>query len=146
MRKLLIVPIVAMFVSCNCKKATVNEENLSSRAPLFELLSESEYQGKDQESFEFVKDESSLKALYQSINKDEIPKIDFEKETVVALFLGQRSSGGHTIKIKNVSEKGGQIYVEVEKSSPPSGSNATMAITNPYCIAKINSTKKIIFK
>ncbi|RZK05189.1 MAG: protease complex subunit PrcB family protein [Flavobacterium sp.] len=146
MKKIFIIPLIAMIVSCNCKKETVPTEGLSSKQPLFEVLSDSQYQGKEEESFEVIKDEVSLKNLYQSINNENVPKIDFKTQNVVALFLGQRSSGGHTIKIKNVTEKDKKIFVEVEKISPKAGENATMAITNPYSIAKINSKKEIVFK
>ena len=146
MKKLLIVPFIVMIVSCNCKKETVAKESSSSKQPLFEVLSESQYQRKEQESFEVIKDDASLKALYQSINSQSVPKIDFKTQRVVAVFLGQRNSGGYAIKIKNVTEKDNKIYVETEKISPKSGENATMAITNPYSIAKINSTKEIVFK
>ncbi|MDR6967129.1 hypothetical protein J2X31_001136 [Flavobacterium arsenatis] len=148
MKKLFIVPIIAMIVSCNCKKATVAGENNtdSAKQPLFEVLSESAYQGRETESFEVIKDGASLNALYQSINNENVPEIDFSKQRVVALFLGQRNSGGYAIKVKNVTEKDNKIYVEVEKTSPKAGENATMAITNPYSIAKINSAKEVIFK
>ena len=146
MKKLLIVPFIVMIVSCNCKKETVAKESSSSKQPLFEVLSESQYQGKEQESFEVIRDVASFKSLYQSINNEDLPKIDFTKQSVVALFLGQRNSGGYAIKIKNVTEKDGKIYVEVEKLSPQPGEGVTMAITNPYSIVKINSTKEIVFK
>ena len=146
MKKLFIIPIIIMLVSCNCKKATVEEDNTKSRQPLFEALSESQYQGREEEAFEVINDDTSLKALYQSINNEDIPKIDFAKQRVVAVFLGQRNSGGYAIKIKNVTEKDNKVYIEVEKINPQPGQNATMAITNPYSIAKINSTKEIIFK
>lgn len=148
MKKLFIVPIIAMIVSCTCKKATVADENPASAAkqPLFEVLSESAYQGREEGALEIIGDETSLIQLYQSINNENVPKIDFSKQRVVALFLGQRNSGGYAIKVKNVIEKDNKIYVEVENTSPKAGENATMAITNPYAIVKINSIKKIVFK
>ena len=138
--------MIILLVSCNCKKATAEEGDTKSRQPLFEVVSESQYQGREEEAFEVIKDNASLQALYQSINNEDVPKIDFAKQRVVAVFLGQRNSGGYAIKIKNVTEKDNKVYVELEKASPKTGENVTMAITNPYSIAKINSTKEIIFK
>jgi len=148
MKKLFIVPIIAMIVSCNCKKATVAGENTadSAKQPLFEVLSESAYQGRETESYEVIKDVASLNALYQSVNLENTPKIDFKNERVVAVFLGQKNTGGHAIKVKNATEKDNKIYLEIEKSSPKSGENATMAITNPYTIVKVNSVKEIVLK
>ncbi|MFY0483754.1 protease complex subunit PrcB family protein [Flavobacterium sp. PLA-1-15] len=145
MKKLLIIPVITLLISCNCKKAAVAEGNDKLKQQMFEVLAESQYQGKEEASYEVIKDEASLKALYQSINNEDVPKIDFKNQRVVALFLGQKNSGGHAITIKNVTEKDGKISVEVQKTSPKPGENATMAMTNPYCIAKINSTKEIVF-
>jgi len=144
MKKLLIIPIIAMMASCNCKKEAAGEEKGSSRQPTFEVLSESAYQGRENESFEIVKDKATLEALYQSVNIENVPVIDFTQQRVVALFLGQKNSGGHAIKVKNVTEKDNKVYVEVEKLGPKPGENATMAITNPYTIVKINSNKEIV--
>lgn len=146
MKKLFIFPMIVMLISCNCKKATVAEDDSMSKAPLFEILGESQYQGREEEAFEVIKDEASLKTLYQSINNEDLPKIDFTKQRVVAVFLGQRNSGGYAIKIKNVTEKANKIYVEIEKISPKPGEGVTMAITNPYSVAKINSSKEVVFK
>lgn len=148
MKKLFIIPIIALMVSCNCKKATVAGENTtdSAKQPLFEVLSESAYQGRETESFEVIKDAASLNALYQSVNLENVPKIDFKNERVVAVFLGQKNTGGYAIKVKNATEKDSKIYLEIEKSGPKSGENATMAITNPYTIVKVNSSKEIVLK
>lgn len=133
-----------LIVSCNCKKNTVGVEENASKQLLFEVLNESAYQGRENESSEIIKDNGNLKALYQSINIENVPIVDFTKQRVVALFLGQRNSGGYAIKVKNVTEKNGKIYIDVEKLGPKPGENVTMAMTNPYTIVKINSTKEIV--
>ncbi|MBC8644754.1 protease complex subunit PrcB family protein [Flavobacterium lindanitolerans] len=45
-----------------------------------------------------------------------------------------------------MTEKGEKIYVDVQETSPGSGDIVTMALTNPFTIVKINSTKEIIFQ
>ena len=110
------------------------------------MLSKSAYQGKEEKSFEIIKDKAALVKLYEGIHDTEIPKVDFSKARIVALFLGQRSSGGYEINIKNVEEKDNKIYITIEEVSPNAGDMATMAITNPFIVAKINSTKEIVFK
>lgn len=150
MNKIILVPFAMLLFSCNGSKSTAD----SSKRPvtetrqsqkLYTVLSESDYQGKDTKSYEIIKDNESLMKLYQSVNDEQIPRIDFTKERIVALFLGQKNSGGYSIKVKDVVEKGGKIYVSVQETAPKAGENATMAMTNPYTIVKINSTKEIVF-
>ena len=151
MKKILLIPFAVLLFSCNSTKKTVEESNnnssevkKTSTTNLYEVLTQSAYQGKEDKSYEVIKDKTSLQNLYALVNDTEVPKVDFSKSRIVALFLGQRNSGGYEIKVKNVEEKAGKIVVTVEETKPEG--MATMAITNPYTIVKINSTKEIIFK
>lgn len=73
--------------------------------------------------------------------KPELPKVDFEKEMVLAVFMGERRTGGYEIGISKVeaSKKGLEVYVK--EISPPEGSDVTMAITAPYFIAVVPKVK-----
>ena len=133
--------IFIFLFSCGASSTKTSAAN-----SLYEVLTQSAYQGKENKSYEVIKDNASLEKLYAAINDPQIPKVDFSKSRIVALFLGQRTSGGYAIKVKNVSEKGNKIYVTVEETKPKPGDMVTMAITNPFTIVKINSTKEIIFQ
>lgn len=150
MKKIILIPFAVLLFSCNStKKATDAKPATEVKKPsaeLYQVLSESGYQGKDGKSYEVIKDNASLRKLYIAINDPQVPKVDFSKSRIVALFLGQRTSGGYAIKVKSVSEKGDKIYVTVEEKKPKPGDMVTMAITNPFTIVKINSTKEIIFQ
>lgn len=150
MKKIILIPFAVLLFSCHgTKKATDAKPATEVKKPsaeLYQVLSESAYQGKEEKSYEVIKDNASLEKLYTAINDTQVPKVDFSKSRIVALFLGQRTSGGYAIKVKNVSEKGNKIYVAVEETKPKPGDRVTMAITNPFTIVKINSTKEIIFQ
>ena len=151
MKKIILVPFAILLFSCNSTKKTAESDKKpvteqKASAKLYTVLSESDYQGKETKSFEVIKDTQSLQKLYQAVNDEQVPKVDFSKERIVALFLGQKNSGGFSIKVTDVSENAGKIYVSVQETVPKSGEMATMAITNPYTIVKINSTKEIVFQ
>lgn len=69
--------------------------------------------------------------------RPELPEIDFEKEMVVAIFMGERSSGGYEIEIINIIKTEKQIAIEVEEEEPPPESLRTMVFTQPYHIVVI---------
>ena len=78
--------------------------------------------------------------------RPELPKIDFEKEMVVAIFMGERSSGGYEIEIINIIKTEKQIVIEVEEEEPPPESLRTMALTQPYHIVVIKRyTRPVVF-
>jgi hypothetical protein len=66
------------------------------------------------------------------LSTPELPVIDFKKEMVIAVFMGERKTGGYEIEIKKIVERENEIIVEVEERGPPPESLQTMALTQPY--------------
>lgn len=80
------------------------------------------------------------KTHFLRLPQPELPKIDFEKEMVIAVFMGERSSGGYDIKIIDVFKKEKEIVVVVEETEPPVDSLRTMALTSPYHIVTVKKS------
>jgi len=66
------------------------------------------------------------------VPRPELPVINFEKEMVIAVFMGERKTGGYEIEIIRITEGEKKLIVEVEEKEPPSDSVQTMALTQPY--------------
>ena len=76
-------------------------------------------------------------------NKEYNP--DFSKEMIVAVFQGQRSSGGYSIEISDIVEQDDKIVV-YSVADEPSGGMATMSITHPgHFVACKTSEKPVEF-
>ncbi len=65
------------------------------------------------------------------------PEVDFERETVVVLLLGERRTGGYSVRITSVIPRGDVVEVKVEVESPGPDDMVTQALTAPYLIATI---------
>ena len=65
------------------------------------------------------------------------PKVDFETTTVVAVFLGSRMSGGHSVEITGTHPKGTALVVEWAERRPAADQVAAQVITTPAVIAAI---------
>jgi hypothetical protein len=76
--------------------------------------------------------------------KKQLPQVDFSRETVLAVFMGTRSTGGYSIEITRAHKKNGVINAVVETSSPAPGDLVTTVITQPFHIVKINTAEKDI--
>ncbi len=136
MKKLVALLSVLVLFSCHSAK--------TPKAVTFQVLMDSAYKGKKKESFEIIDNHDDLKKLYQLIEDELVPNIDFAKSRVVALFMGEKNTGGYSIGIEEVRQEGNKVIVKVKKSYPEG--MTTMAFTQPYLIAKINTTKKIEFE
>lgn len=76
-----------------------------------------------------------------------VPKVDYSKEMLMILCMGQKNSGGYQIAIKNIEENTLSWVVTVQEMEPAPGDMALTMITKPFYVAKLKTThKKIVFK
>lgn len=84
-----------------------------------------------------------------NINEDSYNKlldIDFTKNNICILLLGQRNTGGYSIEVQSMKKIKGILYIDKKENTPAKGEMVTMALTNPYCIVVIPKMKQIIVK
>jgi len=100
-----------------------------------------------QRRFIVVKTEREWNDLWQThatkpIPPQARPTIDFEKESIVAVFLGEQWTGGHGVEITKMEEDQttGEVIVFWRETRPPAGSMTIQALRQPYHIVK---TRKI---
>jgi hypothetical protein len=62
------------------------------------------------------------------------PQIDFSREMVIAVFAGERTTGGFTVEVTAIEHSTGAIRVTYRESGPPPDSLLAQAITQPYHI------------
>jgi hypothetical protein len=65
------------------------------------------------------------------------PAVDFAKEIVVAVFLGEKPTGGHDIEITSVEQRDGSLLVSFVERSPQPGGVTTQALTQPFHMVKV---------
>jgi hypothetical protein len=77
-------------------------------------------------------------ALWQQHAPDrERPEVDFSREMVVAVFMGTRTTGGHSIQVVSAREVPGAFVVGYRERSPERGSITAQVITTPYHIVAV---------
>src|SRR5919108_3449580 len=65
------------------------------------------------------------------------PFIDFKKQIVVAVFLGEKPTGGYDVEIIRVEQSDGALVIHYREKSPLPGSIAIQALTQPFHIIQI---------
>jgi len=126
--------VVVVSLSCATKSKPIS----------YQIISEGGYNGKKTQTYQVIDNHNDLNRLYKEINDDLIPNVDFAKSRIIALHLGEKNTGGYSIGIENVRKENGKIIVKIKKTYPQGA--VTMALTQPYVIAKINTTRKIEFE
>ncbi len=91
-----------------------------------------------------IQDLESWTKVWNAVESGVIPRppvqpVDFEKYSLVAVFAGEKRTGGYSIAVEAASlENGGKILkVRARETAPPKGSITTMVLTSPYQIVKV---------
>ena len=142
MRKLLTLSLLLLIVT-GCSINVLNNMRVSN-AITFELLKQDAYGGRDAKSTVIITSQSQLQELYKELGWGSVPAVDFGKNNVVALFMGQKSTGGYSINVRKVTVEDDTATVEALETSPEG--MATMALTAPYCIVVIPKTANVVVK
>lgn len=68
-------------------------------------------------------------------DKAQLPAVDFEKEMVLAVFAGQKNTGGHSIQIEKIlkkqSDTNPKYYVLYRQTAPPPDAMVTQVLEYP---------------
>lgn len=66
-----------------------------------------------------------------------VPSIDFSRDLVIAAAMGQRSSGGYSIEIREVAADEGKLFAVVVEVSPGANCFVTAALTQPVDVVRV---------
>lgn len=73
----------------------------------------------------------------QTDRSGDAPEIDFEQEMVVAVFIGEYRTGGHSVRVREAEAREDGVRLGIRIELPGSGCMVTQAITRPYQIVRV---------
>jgi len=65
------------------------------------------------------------------------PPVDFSRDMVVGIFMGQRGTGGYEIEITRVERADSQLRVYQRSRDPEPGAMVIQMLTQPYHVIKL---------
>jgi hypothetical protein len=100
-----------------------------------------------------IRNQDEWKALWRrhsstDTNPPPAPIIDFNREMVVGIFLGEKPTGGYEVEIVRAELSDSSLYFYYLEKSPPPGAMVTQALTQPFHLMKVAKYQyqKIIFR
>lgn len=114
----------------------------------FETIEKKSYSGNSEKRNYVVKNSKEWNDLWikKIVDKRMVPYIDFDKDMIIAVFQGEKTTGGYSIEINRITEKENVIEVSILETSPGPGCMVTKMLTSPYHIVKLaKQTKEIKF-
>lgn len=81
---------------------------------------------------------SEWSALWQQhAGAKPLPKVDFTKRIVVAVFLGSRPSAGYRVEVSGTRQEGKILVVQWREVRPPADSLLAQVLTSPAHLVSI---------
>ncbi len=72
------------------------------------------------------------------------PALDFERQSVAALFWGLKRSGGYVIEVGSVTLNGDVLEVRLNLKQPGPGTIVTQALTSPYVLIVVDAKPRLV--
>jgi len=139
MKKISTLFVSIFLFSCGTQKPISDGEII-----LYEILKEDQFNGAKIKFYEIITESSEFKLLLNDGDlKNKIAAKDIVTSNFIIFNLGEKTSGGYSIKINNIEETEDSIVVSIEEETPKG--MATTVMTYPMMVVKINSKKPIIF-
>lgn len=102
------------------------------------VLSQGHHSMQTEQRFEWVLEPAAFRALWETAQAGPPPSVDFDRDGVVAVFMGERPTGGHSIEVERVVlREDGKLLVEILLRSPGPECLTTLALTQPYQIVSV---------
>ena len=76
--------------------------------------------------------------------KPPIPTIDFEKNMLIAIALGERNSGSYSLQVESIIENKNNIKVIIDENKPGPSCITPSVMIYPFQLIKISLPKKPI--
>jgi PrcB C-terminal len=124
-------------------------ENMSAVEPVsFVNLDKGFRSGLRERKFVVIKTANEWKELWSShmsgsIPPKALPSVDFQTEMIVAVFLGERMTGGYGVEITKIEESRQKriLTVTIRETKPPADAMVTQALTQPVHIVKLKKVE-----
>jgi hypothetical protein len=107
----------------------------------FDTIVKGLYSEQKEKEYFVIKDKDSLNRLLAKI-MDSSPdanarNVNFNEEMVIAVFMGEKATGGFSIEVVDVLEQKDYVAILIKTVKPDPGQMVTEAITSPYHIIKL---------
>lgn len=98
--------------------------------------------GSEAAEYQIIQDSASLlnvwnRAYGNQLSVPLVPDVDFSKETIISIFMGQKSTGGYALKLENIQLDKGELFLDLKQIVPQKGAITTQAFTHPWMLIKI---------
>ena len=143
-RSKLIMTASLLAIVCSCSRVTEPQPSIEKE---FNTIEQGYHSGHTERKNYVVKDEAAWNTLWVKVIDGRLPivgpaDVDFQKDMLIGVFMGEQSSGGYEIKVSEILERKNTLDVYVAEKQPGPGEGTTTALSQPYHIVRTKTTDK----
>lgn len=129
-----ILPLVVLLAACQAQ--SVPERNPVANAPAVPSAQWSgQYGGREEFAVIALRNPAEWDRFWTQVSRAKPQSLDVPRQMAVAVFLGQRRTGGYSVEIAGVRNDGTKLLVEFRETTPPPDMMVTQALTTPWAVA-----------
>jgi PrcB C-terminal len=84
-----------------------------------------------------IRDANAWAQFWAELGVGDRPAVDFSRNLVIAVAAGQQSTGGFEIAVQRVTQKDGELAIEVEETTPGPNCITTATLTQPVDVVLV---------
>lgn len=140
----LIFILCTLFYSCNSSEKSGNVKDIT-----FEVIREAYYGGYEEPKVLVIQNnedyQTVMNKVYENLDqRPNIPEIDFTKETLIAVFMGAKNTGGYSIHVEKIYGSSKSLTVNVKEISPGKNCTVQQMVTHPFQIIRMKKFNELI--
>jgi hypothetical protein len=113
-------------------------ERSGGNAMEIEEIARGSFSQVQQERMEVIRDASDFRSVWrQAGRRGEAPEIDFERDMIAVVFMGERRTGGYSIRVDGAERSNDGLVLQVLMREPGPDCMTTQALTQPWQIVRL---------
>jgi len=92
-------------------------------------------------SHRVLRDATAWNAFWQDVEMPAPRAFNPAREQAVAVFIGERRTGGYTVRVESAGPRAGRLVVTYRESRPPRGTLVAQEITSPWALVMVARTE-----
>ena len=109
----------------------------------YDIIQSGTYSGKKDAVAQVIQDRVEWEKLWKQhvsvlVPQPPLPDVDFESEVVVAIFAGEKKSGGYAVMIKKATIEANDVVIRYKLTEPQPNSFTLQVITQPFVLLKMD--------
>ena len=138
MRAVLAAGCMAMMMVTACAGQNATGEDDVDQVLETEELAQGGNSSVRAERMTVIRDQQAFERLWsETTARGERPAVDFDQHMVLAVFMGERRTGGYRVQVEQVTREGDGLRVSVRMTAPGPNCMTTQALTQPYQVVRL---------